>query len=452
MLFFRRLLTPRNRSGAATAAASGAFVLLSAIVLPQTSPVQAEAPDPDGGESAVFSVVRVADARNEPSHNHHLPNGSGFVNPWPSFDKNRPNNPFAFLYGVIQDRIRAIGTTDKPVQEDSLTAPPVRPITKDILIKLQEQVASAAAADGVGGMALTWLGHAAFLLTTPDANVLLDPCLSDRCSPVSFAGPRRVVRPPCALEDLPVDIVVVSHNHYDHLDINTMTSLARANKDIIFFVPLGNKKLLIDAGIKNVVECDWWDSYEVVRNKPVQATSPTKTSNFSWFNEKFSNQPLTITCTPCQHFSSRTLFDRNETLWSSWYISTPKTRFFFGGDTGYRSVSLEDIKNKTESALPTCPAFREVRTRLGSPHLSALPIGAYEPRHMLSPVHLNPYDAVDVHVELGSRKSVAMHWGTFGLGMEAIMAPPRMLREALAARGIGTGEFMVVDVGETVLS
>ncbi|KAI9345225.1 beta-lactamase superfamily domain-containing protein [Obelidium mucronatum] len=319
-------------------------------------------------------------------------------------------------------------------------------------------------------MLLTWLGHAAFLLTLPGARVLLDPCLSDRCSPLSWAGPQRLVAPPCKLEDLDPDVVVISHNHYDHLDLDVMKKLVQKKKDLLFFVPLGNKKLL---GITNVVECDWWDSYSV--HKPKTDVSPEAN--------------LQISCTPSQHFSSRTLWDKNQTLWSSWHIQstafsheTPPTTstsnndanhahntnhghnhsnecdittssprpitksFFFGGDTGYRTV----FTSEDEENAPTCPAFRQVREKFGDTDLAALPIGAYNPRHLLSNVHCSPKDAVEVHLDLGAKKSVAMHWGTFVLSREDVMEPPRLLREEMAKRGVREDEFLVIEVGETV--
>ncbi|KAJ3124227.1 hypothetical protein HK100_011310 [Physocladia obscura] len=338
----------------------------------------------------------------------------GFVNPWPS-----ARDPVTSFWLMLPKLLAArVFGPKAAAPETSASAPPLRPVDFGRLTR---------ATQTPGAMALTWLGHAAFLLSSAEANVLLDPCLSDRCSPLSFAGPKRVVQPPCSLDELDVDVVVISHNHYDHLDLDVLKKLHAKNNNIVFFVPLGNKSLLTAAGISNIVECDWWDSFSLSK-------TTVKTG------------PITITCTPCQHFSSRTAWDRNETLWSSWHLATSSKRFFFGGDTGYRSV----FEGETEEGSPTCPAFREVRARFGDTDLSALPIGAYEPRHLFSPIHCNPNDAIDVHLDLGSKKSVAMHWGTFPLGFEGVMEPPIALREAMKKRGLKEDEFLVVDVGETV--
>ncbi|KAJ3073550.1 hypothetical protein HDU98_001290, partial [Podochytrium sp. JEL0797] len=375
------------------------------------------------------------------SMSHHLPDAKGFANPWPSYRKNEKTFLVSFakllLFG---DKMPPI----PPVQ----ARVPTRPIDWDRIAASYNS-----STNHEHELSLTWLSHAAFLLTMPGARILLDPCLSDRCSPLSFAGPRRIVAPPCKVDELNVDCVVISHNHYDHLDLNVLKKLMQVNRDVLFFVPLGNKRLLMDEGITNVVECDWWDSYRL--HKPKTASAPE------------SN--LQISCTPSQHFSGRTLWDHGQTLWSSWHIqstvshapsphnnnssdarvrepTTTTKSFFFGGDTGYRTVFPHDC----ESLVPTCPAFRQIHTRFGPPDLAALPIGAYAPRELLSNVHCSPADAVDVHVDLGAKKSVACHWGTFVLSREDVMDPPRVLRRELEARGMGGEEFMVVDVGETV--
>jgi N-acyl-phosphatidylethanolamine-hydrolysing phospholipase D len=254
---------------------------------------------------------------------------------------------------------------------------------------------------------LTWIGHATFLLQLSGLNILTDPHFTERASPVSFAGPKRVVPPPIALQDLPhIDAVIISHNHYDHLDRETVRRLAmQPGGSPRFFVPLGLKAWFAGEGIYEVVELDWWDQTGFMG--------------------------LQFTLVPAQHWSSRTLSDRDKTLWGGWVIEQPAFRFFFAGDTGYS------------------PVFKDIGSRLGFVDLAALPIGAYEPRWFMSIMHANPEEAVKIHQELHARHSVAMHWGTFILTDEPLDEPPRKLDEARRAAGISSDEFFVMKHGET---
>jgi len=257
---------------------------------------------------------------------------------------------------------------------------------------------------------LTWIGHATFLLQFDGTNILTDPHCSERASPVSFAGPKRKTPPGLALEELPlIDIVVISHNHYDHLDEATVRGLYERQKERPprFFVPLGVKAFFTDLGIDEVVEMDWWDSL------PLQG----------W----------TIHAVPVQHFSGRSLFDRDETLWAGWVLEHPEFKFFFAGDTGYSAD------------------FRVLGERLGPFDLAAIPIGAYEPRWFMSAVHVDPAEAVLIHQDVGARYSVGMHWGTFLLADEDMDEPPRRLAAARAAAGIPAERFFVMQHGETRL-
>jgi len=257
---------------------------------------------------------------------------------------------------------------------------------------------------------LTWIGHSTFLLQFDGTNILTDPHCSERASPVSFAGPRRKTPAGLALEELPpIDIVVISHNHYDHLDEETVQRLYERQKERPprFFVPLGVRAFFADRGIGGVVEMDWWDSLTL--------------------------QDWTIHAVPVQHFSGRSLFDRNETLWAGWVLEHPEFKFFFAGDTGYSKD------------------FRDLGTRLGPFDLAAIPIGAYEPRWFMSAVHVDPEQAVKIHQDVGARYSVGMHWGTFMLADEDMDEPPRRLTVALAAAGIPQERFFVMRHGDTRL-
>ncbi|KAJ3341171.1 hypothetical protein HDU93_005580 [Gonapodya sp. JEL0774] len=228
---------------------------------------------------------------------------------------------------------------------------------------------------------------------------------------------------------------------YDHLDLPTIQRLSelKVGAQTTYFVPLGNKEWFKKSapGVR-VVEGDWWDEWEFEKD----AATGQKV-------EKSSK--VTIACTPAQHFSSRTAWDRNATLWSSWVVKSPSASFFFGGDTGYRSVPKDwPDPYKDLEKLPHCPAFKEIGKKYGPFDLAAIPIGAYSPRWFMSGIHCSPEDSVELHRDIGSRKSVGMHWGTFSLTDEAYWEPPQRLKDALKANGISDEEFVTVDIGGAV--
>ncbi|HEX5421458.1 MAG TPA: MBL fold metallo-hydrolase [Gammaproteobacteria bacterium] len=252
-----------------------------------------------------------------------------------------------------------------------------------------------------GALRATMVNHATMLVQTEGVNVLTDPIWSERCSPVSFAGPRRHRPPGLRFEDLPpIHLVLLSHNHYDHLDLPTLRRLAAAHAPAIV-TSLGNGPLLERAGLRHVHELDWWDSVPV----PGQRS-------------------LTVTATPAHHFSGRTLRDRNRTLWCGLTLHGPSGSIFFAGDTGYAKH------------------FTEIRERLGPPRLALLPIGAYEPQWFMRRVHLHPEDAVRAHVELGAGTSLGIHYGTFRLTDEGMDEPLNALALALAKAGISERVFL----------
>jgi N-acyl-phosphatidylethanolamine-hydrolysing phospholipase D len=257
---------------------------------------------------------------------------------------------------------------------------------------------------------LTWIGHASFLLQLDGLNILTDPHLTERASPVSFAGPKRVVPPALDFADLPhIDIVVVSHNHYDHMDRETLVRLAaQPGGPPRYFVGLGLKRWFESRGIETAVELDWWDS-RVVRG-------------------------LTIHFVPTQHWSRRTWWDENKTLWGAWMIESPRFRFFYAGDAGYSRD------------------FADIRQRFGPIDLAALPVGGYAPRWFMQINHMDPDEAVATHQDLGARFSVGMHWGTFvGLTDELLDEPPKRLAQALTREHISSELFFLMQHGETRL-
>jgi N-acyl-phosphatidylethanolamine-hydrolysing phospholipase D len=254
---------------------------------------------------------------------------------------------------------------------------------------------------------LTWIGHATVLLQVGGQNILTDPHLGARASPVSFAGPRRRVPPGLTLEQLPhIDAVVISHNHYDHLDVETITRLAaQPDGPPRFYVPLGLQTWFNALGIATVTELDWWESRELAGMK--------------------------IHFVPTQHWSQRSLTDRNQTLWGGWVIEHPALRFFFTGDTGYSQD------------------FTEIERRFGGFDVAAIPIGAYEPRWFMAPFHVNLAEAVQIHLDLHARYSLGIHWGTFELTDEALDEPPVALRQELAKRSMAPDRFFVLRHGQT---
>jgi L-ascorbate metabolism protein UlaG (beta-lactamase superfamily) len=254
---------------------------------------------------------------------------------------------------------------------------------------------------------ITWLGHASFLLQVGGANVLTDPHLTERASPVDWAGPKRRVPPAIAIEDLPhIDLVVISHNHYDHLDRETVVRInAQAGGAPLHLVPLGLRDWFERQGITRVEELDWWDVRKV--------------------------GALAVHFVPAQHWSARTQFDHDRSLWGGWVVAHPEFTFYFAGDTGYS------------------PDFAEIGGRFERIDLAALPIGAYAPRWFMRMQHLDPEEAVQAHRDLGARYSVAMHWGTFELSDESLDEPPRRLGAALSAAGVPAERFFLMRHGET---
>ena len=259
----------------------------------------------------------------------------------------------------------------------------------------------------VAGSALrvTFVNHATLLIQIEGLNLLTDPIWSERTSPVDWLGPRRHHAPGIAWEDLPpVDVVLVTHNHYDHLDIPTLQRLAREHAPRIF-VPLGNRALLERRGIAGVTEMDWWDEIPLAEGVQLQAL-------------------------PAKHWSNRAGVARNTALWAAWAIRGSDGTVFFAGDSGYG------------------PHFREIRERCGPIRLALLPIGAYEPRWFMQPSHMSPADAVRAHQDLDAAVSIATHWGCFQLTDEGQDAPLAELGRVLAAADGARPEFWTLQPGE----
>ena len=254
-------------------------------------------------------------------------------------------------------------------------------------------------------IAITFIGHSTFLVQVGGIAILTDPIWSDRCSPVSFAGPKRARKPGQSLDALPgVDLLLVSHNHYDHLDLPTLRQIRRRWNPAAV-TGLGNARHLAKAGVRDAVELDWWHATETAGAR--------------------------VTYVPAQHFSIRTLYDRDRSLWGGFIVEAGGAVVYFAGDTGY------------------CPHFAEIGRRFPRIDVALLPIGAYEPRWFMRQQHVNPEEAVRIHRDLGARQSIAMHFGTFQLTDEPIDAPVIALHHALTEQNVPRHAFDVLGFGET---
>ncbi|KAL3199905.1 hypothetical protein MRX96_013396 [Rhipicephalus microplus] len=296
-----------------------------------------------------------------------------FQNPWPTWRPPTVTNIFKF--GLSRDNSNV-----PPKQELDLVLPVLKPRFQDPPME---------------GVRITWLGHSTALL--------------------QMKGVNRFREAPCTVADLPrIDAVVISHNHYDHLDLNTVHQLnARFEETLRWFVPLGLTAWMEQLGCENVVELDWWHEGHLATE----------------------DNDLSFVFVPAQHWCKRTISDDNKVLWGGWCVISPEYRFYFAGDTGY------------------CDVFKQIGQRYGPFDLAAIPIGAYEPRWFMKYQHVNPEEAVLIHKDVRSRASLAVHWGTFTLANEVstTSTPPVKLRESLDRHGISPREFFTLKHGESRL-
>jgi len=257
---------------------------------------------------------------------------------------------------------------------------------------------------------LTWIGHATCYYQTEGLHFITDPVFSERASLTQFLGPKRYVSAPISVKDLKIDVVLLSHTHYDHLDMNSAREIGNR---ALWMVPLGVKALLASEGITNCLEFNWWDSHII--------KSP------------LTNKEVNITFTPAKHWTARGLLDRNTCLWGSFAVISSTCRFYFGGDTAY------------------CNIFKQIGERFGPFDFSALPIGAYKPRDFMKDVHCNPAEAVQIHKDLQSKQSMAIHWGTFPLADEDFVEPALELARARDVAKVSKDSFFTIAHGDTQL-
>ena len=325
----------------------------------------------------------------------HHDGAGGFRNPWPGAS---PRG----LQGILKWKLVDPWVHPRPADPAPSHPLPPRPLVVTPRAPLDQLV-------------ITGVGHATFLIQIGGLNVLTDPMWSDRASPVRFAGPRRWGLPGIPFDALPpIDAVLLSHNHYDHLDDRTVRRLVARYPDVHWFAPLGVASFPRDRGARNVLELDWWEETRL--------------------------GPLAIGCTPAQHFSARGFRDRNRTLWCGWSVAAPARQLFFAGDSGYH------------------PDFAAIGDRFGPFHAALLPIGAYEPRWFMRPVHMNPEEAVQAFRDLQRSRPpisgraavmVGMHWGTFKLTDELMGEPPVRARRAWETAGLEPSQFWLLAPGES---
>ncbi|MEA2766783.1 MAG: hypothetical protein QOK07_3187 [Gemmatimonadaceae bacterium] len=322
---------------------------------------------------------------------HHRP-GGGFRNPWPGAQM---HGLLDFLKWSLIERRRNPPRPDPDPTVFTRAAP--------------SYVVPRAAPDL---FTITWIGHTSFLIQIGGLNVLTDPIWSERASPVRFAGPRRWVPPAVDFDALPpIDAVILSHDHYDHLDSATVSRLAKRYPATTWYAPLGVGAFLRRRGAREVIQSDWWDE-----------------STFGG---------LRLTCVPAQHFSGRTLGKRNTTLWCGWALRTRTHSLFFAGDTALH------------------PDFGAIAKRCGPFGVAILPIGAYEPRWFMGSVHMNPEDCINAvdQLETGQNGTTlvmaAAHWGTFKLTDEPMDEPPTRMREQWHVAGRDADNLWVMRHGET---
>eukprot|EP00088_Acartia_fossae_P017286 TRINITY_DN19793_c0_g1_i10.p1 TRINITY_DN19793_c0_g1~~TRINITY_DN19793_c0_g1_i10.p1 ORF type:complete len:374 (-),score=74.30 TRINITY_DN19793_c0_g1_i10:86-1207(-) len=259
---------------------------------------------------------------------------------------------------------------------------------------------------------MTWLGHASVLAEVDGKTILTDPIFSYRASAVQFAGPARYRPAPCSISDLPsLDAIVISHSHYDHLDLNSVAEIARRQPQAEFFVPMGLKSWMKDnteAARENVHEMIWWQERNI------------------------KDSEVKVVFTPANHWGKRTATDDNKVLWGSWAVIGQNNSFWFGGDTAWFE------------------GFKQIGDKYGPFTMAAIPIGAYQPNWFMKYQHVHPGEAVRIHQDVQSNRSLGIHWGTFKLTSENYLEPRSLLQEYLQKNNLTQDEFVTVNIGESV--
>ncbi|KAH7076728.1 beta-lactamase superfamily domain-containing protein [Paraphoma chrysanthemicola] len=350
---------------------------------------------------------------------------TSFTNPWPSYKPSSLPTLFKTRWTLPKNFV--------PVPEDRAGLP--RVVEPDF-------------ANAQEGLKVTWIGHASFLIETPRQSgstrglrILVDPVWSSRVGPYGLVGPVRFSPPPCSIDDLPhIDAVCISHDHYDHLDSDTLKRLnAKQAGDLRILCGLNVKSVILGLGVgitdEQVTELDWYDGVTLAA-------------------ENVGN--VELICTPAQHRSGRAPWSFDSTLWCSWTLVAPTKRLFFAGDTGYCAVHADDQFSHHDAPHPPCPAFKDIGEIYGPFDLALVPAGCFKPRSVLSGQHSSPEDSLAIHRDVKSKKSLAMHYGTFrgqfSAQYEPVTEPIERWRKGAEAEGLKWGaEVTSCDIGETVV-
>jgi len=409
-----------------------------------------------------------------------------YINPWPS---SKSQNKKSHLLGTI---FRV------------LTRKSFKKLPKENYVKVDVDLKSIndySNNEKKIAMQLVWFGHAATLLQINGFNILFDPLLSSRASPVLFIGPYRYrSRGFKSFSELPqIDILVISHNHYDHLDKKTIKEMLREkkNRNLHIFCPIGLKKWFLKRFKKlsgnQITEGDWWDDFEIIKNKSISSettlchdkkitttetinnnnSSPTSSSessliktirsfSFSSFSSSTSSstsisntsldeeKKLIVSCVPAQHSSRRGLLDGNKTLWAGWTIKSHYISFYFAGDTGYRGIP-ENCTDEERQKYPHSPFFAQIGKIYGPFDYACIPIGPHNHTNVETSVHVDPTDAINIHKDIRSRRSIPIHWGTVANYCTIeITHDPKELQQAMIKSGLPPEEFDIVYIGQVL--
>lgn len=335
---------------------------------------------------------------------HHGPDGR-YRNPWPTGRDALPGQGDVLRW--VWERWR-YGRAPDPAPEDLTRATP--------------DVAVPRVPGDSDELRITWVGHATFLVQLPGLTLLTDPMFSDRASPFRRLGPRRLSPPGLSLNELPpVDAVLLSHDHYDHLDAHSVDTLhERFGDALTWFTPLGYARWFAGRGITRVRELDWWET-ERLEGNGLEGNGLDR--------ERGS---AVVRALPAMHWTRRRLLDARKRLWCSWSVEVGGRRIYFGGDSAF------------------CPGFAEIGERAGPFDVALLAIGAYEPRWFMRSSHMNPEEAAQACRDIGAEKMVGMHWGTFRLADEPPLEPPRRAREAWSGLGLRASDLYIPDHGQTL--